>query len=212
MNDTGRTYWRSLEQLADLPQARTFLDREFPEGATEVPEGVSRRTVLQLLGASLSLAGLAGCRRPAEQIVPWVRAPEEVIPGLPERFATTLGLGSSAYGVVVESHEGRPTKVEGNALHPSTQGSSSIWLQASILDLYDPDRSRTVREGGEPRRWDDFLSAWKTLEAAALEQGGAGLAVLGEPFSSPTLSRLRDAFRQRFPRARWVSWEPLLYF
>jgi molybdopterin-containing oxidoreductase family iron-sulfur binding subunit len=209
MSDNGRTYWRSLEQLADHPQARMFLDREFPEGATEPPEGLSRRTVLQLLGASLSLAGLSACRRPAEEIVPWVRAPEEVVPGIPEHYATTLGLGSAAYGVVVESHEGRPTKVEGNTLHPSTQGASSVWLQASILDLYDPDRSRTVREGGEARGWDAFLAAWKVLEAAAVEQRGSGLAVLGEPFSSPTLARLREAFRQRFPRGRWVAWEPL---
>ena len=202
------TYWKSLARLADEPRARAFMEREFPEHASELPEGVSRRTMLMLLGASLSLAGLAGCRRPVETIVPYVNAPEEIIPGIPLHYATTMPLGRHAYGLVVESHEGRPTKIEGNELHPSTAGSSSSWMQAAILGLYDPDRSQTVRHGEEKKSWADFVAAWKELEATHLENGGAGLAVLSGAFASPSLARLRRAFHERFPAARWVVFEP----
>ena len=108
------------------------LEREFPEGASEPPQGITRRTMLTLLGASASLAGLSACRRPVEKIVPYVSSPEEVVPGVPNYYATTMPLGHSALGLVVESHEGRPTKVEGNRLHPSTAGSSDSAIQASI--------------------------------------------------------------------------------
>ena len=142
------TYWRSLGQLDEGPEFRAFLEREFPEGASELPEGVTRREMITLLGASLSLAGLAGCRRPAEEIVPYVTAPEDVVPGIPRFYATTMPFGRSAYGLIVESHEGRPTKVEGNPSHPSTLGASSSRVQASVLGLYDADRSQTVRLKG----------------------------------------------------------------
>ena len=118
----SRTYWRSLAQAEERPEARAFIEREFQEGASELPEGVTRRDMMMLLGASLSLAGLAGCRRPVEEIVPFVTAPEEVVPGIPRYYATTMPFRRSAYGLIVESHEGRPTKVEGNPSHPSTLG------------------------------------------------------------------------------------------
>jgi MoCo/4Fe-4S cofactor protein with predicted Tat translocation signal len=118
-----KTYWRSLAQIEDRPEYRDALEREFPEGASELPEGVTRRELITLLGASLSLAGLAGCiRRPVEEIVPYVTAPEDVVPGIPQHYATTMPFRRSAYGLIVESHEGRPTKIEGNPAHPSTQG------------------------------------------------------------------------------------------
>ena len=148
------TYWRSLEQLEDRSEFRAFLEREFPEGASEL-EGVTRREMITLLGASLSLAGLAGCRRPTEEIVPYVTAPEDVVPGVPRYYATTMPFRRSAYGLIVESHEGRPTKVEGNPSHPSTLGASSSRVQASVLGLYDADRSQTVRQGGQPKSWAD---------------------------------------------------------
>jgi molybdopterin-containing oxidoreductase family iron-sulfur binding subunit len=204
----GKRYWRSLEQLAGDPTARAFQEREFPEGASELPQGIDRRTMITLVGASLSMAGLSACR-PVEKIVPYVEAPEQVVPGIPRRYATTMPLGLGGYGLVVESHEGRPTKIEGNTLHPSTGGSSSAWLQASILDLYDPDRSRSPMQGVERKGWADFVAAWQALEPAHLEDGGAGLAVLTEPFSSPTMARLATAFRERFPQARSVAWEPV---
>jgi len=209
MKQDGKSYWRSLEQLTDDPSARKFLEREFPENATEAPEGITRRTMLSLLGASVSLAGLAACRRPAEKIVPYVNAPEDVIPGVPRYYATTMAQGHNAHGLVVESHEGRPTKIEGNELHPVTRGASNAVLQASILGLYDPDRSASVMQGEQKSSWDAFVAAWSEIEKPFLENGGAGLAVLTEPFSSPTLARLGAAFRARFPRARWVAWEPV---
>jgi len=205
----ARKPWRSLEQLADDPKAVAFLEREFPEGASEPPEGVSRRTVLSLLGASLSMAGLAACRRPVEKIVPYTEAPENVIPGVPRRYATTMPLGLSSYGLVVESHEGRPTKIEGNELHPATQGASSAWIQASILDLYDPDRSRQLRKDGAASDWPAFAAAWGEMAQEHAADGGAGLAVLCESYSSPTLSRLSGEFRARYPHAAWVNWEPV---
>ena len=177
MSHNGREYWRSLEQLADDPRARAFSEREFPENASVPPEGITRRTMLTLLGASVSMAGLAACRRPVERIVPYVNGPEDLIPGVPLYFATTMPMGHSAYGLVVESHEGRPTKIEGNRQHPSTMGASNATIQASILGLYDPDRSQTVQRAGQPATWDDFTKAWSEIEQVALEDRGAGLAV-----------------------------------
>ena len=202
-----RTYWRSLAQLEERPESRAFLEREFPEGASELPEGVTRRDMMMLLGASLSLAGLAGCRRPVEEIVPYVTAPEEIVPGIPRYYATTMPFRRSAYGLIVESHEGRPTKIEGNPSHPSTLGASSSRVQASVLGLYDPDRSQSVRLKGEPKSWSDFVTAWGQLSKAHAADGGAGLAVLSESFSSPTLARLASEFRARYPRAIWATYE-----
>ena len=202
-------YWRSLEQLAGDPEFRRYLEDEFPSAAPALDDRLDRRQMLTLMGASFALAGLANCRRPVEHIVPYVDAPENVIPGIPKHYATTMPLGLSNYGLLVESHEGRPTKVEGNQEHPSTEGASSAWIQASILNLYDPDRSPSVLQGGQPSSWDNFVSAWQEIEATHLQDQGAGLAVLSESFCSPTLSRLADAFRTRFPQAGWVCYEPV---
>ena len=202
-------YWRSLSELNDTEAFREQLTREFPEGASELPEGVTRREMLMLLGASLSLAGLASCRRPVEKIVPYVNAPEEIVPGVPLRYATTMPFGRSAYGLVVESHEGRPTKVEGNELHPATNGRSSVRIQASILGLYDPDRAQTVLRGGNAASWPDFVVQWGELEKAHLADGGASLAVLTPSFASPTRARLLESFKSRFPKARVAAYEPV---
>jgi molybdopterin-containing oxidoreductase family iron-sulfur binding subunit len=220
-------HWRSLEALAGTPEARAFREREFPVGASELPEGVNRRELVQLLGASLSLAGLAACRKPVHNIVPYTTPPEEMVPGMPKRYATTMAFGTAAYGLLVESHEGRPTKIEGNELHPTTLGSASAHMQASILDLYDPDRSPHVLTRGVPasgeteaakaaapagferKAWADFLAAWKPIETEQLTTGGAGLAVLAPVTSAPTLARVVGLFRKRFPQARFVSWEPV---
>ena len=213
-NGPAKTYWRSLEQVQGEPRATDFLHREFPRGASEAPpelrhDGVSRRSVLAMLGSTASLAGLTGCdiiRRPVEHIVPYVNAPEGMVPGVPQAYATTMPFGARALGVVIESHEGRPTKVEGNELHPFSGGASSVWAQASILDLYDPDRAKTVRFGDQESSWDDFVAAW-TEGNLAPAADGAGLAILAEPSSSPTLIRLKSALLQRHPQARWVTWE-----
>ncbi len=203
----SRTYWRSLAQVEDRPEYRAALEREFPEGASELPEGVTRREMVMLLGASLSLAGVAGCRRPVEEIVPYVNAPEEIVPGIPRYYATTMPFRRSAYGLIVESHEGRPTKIEGNPSHPSTLGASSSLVQASVLGLYDPDRSQSVTLRGSRKSWSDFVTAWGTLSEAHAADGGAGLAVLSESFSSPTLARLASELRARYPRLQWATYE-----
>ncbi len=204
----SRTYWRSLAEIEDRPEFRKALEREFlEEGPSELPQGISRREMMTLVGASLSLAGLAGCRRPVEEIVPYVTNPEEIVPGIPRYFATTMPFGRSAYGLVVESHEGRPTKVEGNPGHPASLGASNARIQASVLGLYDPDRSQTVRRKAESKSWADFVTAWGTLSQAHAADGGAGLAVLSESFSSPTLARLSSEFRARYPKAIWATYE-----
>ncbi len=202
-----KTYWRSLAQIDDRPEYRAALEREFPEGASQLTERVTRREMIQLLGASLSLAGLAGCRRPVEEIVPYVTAPEDLVPGIPRYYATTMPFRRSAYGVIVESHEGRPTKIEGNPAHPSTLGASSSRIQASVLGLYDPDRSQSVALKGEKKTWADFVTAWTELAKAHAADGGAGLGVLSESFSSPTLARLASELRTRFPKAQWATYD-----
>ena len=206
----SRNYWRSLAELDQSPESRAFLEREFPEGASELPQGITRRDMITLLGASMSIAGLAGCdiiRRPVENIVPYVNAPEDVIPGIPRYYATTMPFRRSAYGVIVESHEGRPTKIEGNPAHPSTLGASSSRIQASVLGLYDPDRSQTVRLKGEAKAWTDFVTAWAEIAKAHAADGGAGLAILSESFSSPTLARLATELRTRYPKSQWATYD-----
>jgi molybdopterin-containing oxidoreductase family iron-sulfur binding subunit len=203
----SRTYWRSLSQVEERPEFREALEREFPQGASELPEGITRRDMVMLLGASLSLAGLAGCRRPVEEIVPYVAAPEEVVPGIPRYYATTMPFQRSAYGLIVESHEGRPTKIEGNPAHPSTLGASSARIQASVLGLYDPDRSQSVTLRAAPKSWKDFVTAWGQLSEAHAADGGAGLAVLSESFSSPTLARLNSELRARYPRLQSATYD-----
>jgi MoCo/4Fe-4S cofactor protein with predicted Tat translocation signal len=200
-----KTYWRSLAQIEERPEFRDALEREFPEGASELPEGITRRDMMMLVGASLSLAGLAGCRRPVEEIVPYVTAPEDTVPGIPRYYATTMPFGRSAYGLIVESHEGRPTKIEGNPSHPSTLGASSARVQASVLGLYDPDRSQSVRQQGAAKSWKDFETAWPQLAEAHAKDGGAGMAVLSGSFSSPTLARLVTELRARYPKLLWAT-------
>ena len=203
----SRTYWRSLGQIEDSPEYRAALEREFPEGASELPEGMTRREMMMLVGASLSLAGLTACRRPVEEIVPYVAPPEEIVPGVPRYYATTMPFGRSGYGLIVESHEGRPTKIEGNPVHPSTLGASSSLVQASVLSLYDPDRSQSVTLQGARKSWGDFVTAWGQLAQAHAADGGAGLAVLSESFSSPTLARLASELRARYPQVQWATYD-----
>jgi MoCo/4Fe-4S cofactor protein with predicted Tat translocation signal len=203
----GKEYWRSLDQLADTPEFKEFLHREFPEHASEMTNPLTRRTFLSLMGASIAFAGLASCRRPVEKIVPFVKAPENVIPGIPKYYATTMPFGLNAYGLIVESHEGRPTKIEGNENHPSTLGKSNPFIQASILNLYDPDRSKYVTKDGESSDWDDFLTEWRADRKTFLENKGEGLAILSESFNSPTLFRLYTDFQKMYPKAVWYTYE-----
>jgi MoCo/4Fe-4S cofactor protein with predicted Tat translocation signal len=205
---SGKRYWRSLAELHDDPEVMKALEREFPEGYAEPPDGVSRRSFFQVMGASLAMAGLASCRRPEEKILPYSRAPEDVIPGVPMQFATAMPWDGSAIGLLVTSHEGRPTKIEGNPGHPDSLGSTSAWVQASVLNLYDPDRSDGPREQGVKKSWDDAIEGVFGLGKALQAEGGNGLVVLTEGHRSPTLKAALDELRRRMPGARVMRYEP----
>src|SRR6266508_2416263 len=177
--------------------------------AAGLPEGLDRRDLLKFMGASLALAGVTACtRQPNEKIVPYVRQPEEIVPGKPLFYATAMSLGGFATGLLVESHMGRPTKVEGNPLHPASLGGSSAFAQASVLSLYDPDRSQTLLSLGEIRPWSAFLGERRTVLQEERPHRGAGLRILTETVSSPTLARQIQELLAALPEARWHQWEP----
>ena len=207
----GKTYWRSLEAVADTPEFQEYLHREFPQNATEWLDPVGRRSFLKLMSASLALAGVgAACTtQPAELIVPYVRQPEEEIPGRPLYFATAMTLGGVATGLLVESHQGRPTKVEGNPDHPGGLGATDLYAQASVLTLYDPDRSRSVSQLGEIRPWSAFITAMRAGLSAQAGTKGAGLRILTETVASPTLAAQMQQLLAANPGARWIQWEPV---
>ena len=200
----GRLYWRSLGELADTPEFREYLHREFPEQASEWNDPSGRRTFLKLMGASLALAGVGACtKQPPESIVPYVRQPEDIVPGRPLFFASAITLGGVARPVLVESHMGRPTKIEGNPDHPASLGATDSLTQASILDLYDPDRAQTLTHRGEVRPWGAFVSAIQNVLTAQRVRQGAGLRFLTPPITSPSLVEIMTGILRDFPRARW---------
>jgi molybdopterin-containing oxidoreductase family iron-sulfur binding subunit len=207
---SGPEYWRSLEELAGTPEFQEMLHREFPKGASEWVDSVSRRGFLQLMGASLALAGMTGCTKlPLEPIVPYVRQPEEVIPGRPRFYASAVTLSGYASPVLVESHLGRPTKIEGNDKHPASLGGTDIFTQAAILGMYDPDRSQTITNRGNVDSWSAFLKAIKGPLTVQKGLGGAGIRILTQTISSPTLSDQLRAFLKTYPQAKWHVYEPV---
>ena len=202
--------WRSLSGKAGTQDPSVVRD-EFLEGGAASDE-TSRRTFLKVMGASAALAGLSGCRRPAENILPYARKPEEVVPGVPDYYATTMPLGGVGRPLLVQSHEGRPTKAEGNPEHPLARGASDIFAQASVLQLYDPDRSRQVwtrNTGGAGERgtWDAFVGQAARLRA---QSGAVRMAVLAAPSASPAQDGLRDQLLAAYPGARWITLGPHL--
>ena len=201
--DPGERHWRSFVQLSDPDAFGKTHAEELLQGASDAPEGSSRRQFLQIMGASMALAGLAACRRPEEAILPYAQRPEEVVPGIPLYYATALPFRGDYRGVLVESHEGRPTKVEGNPEHPGSRGATSVFEQAAILNLYDPDRSRTVLRQGAETTWAQFVRFADELGA----QQGLRIAVLAEPDSSPTLRRVRAQLTARFPGLQWITYD-----
>ncbi|MGH9902088.1 MAG: TAT-variant-translocated molybdopterin oxidoreductase, partial [Pyrinomonadaceae bacterium] len=215
----GKEYWRSLEELAESEEFGELLHREFPRHAAEWDEGTDRRTFIKLMGASLALAGLSGCvYQPPETAVPYVRQPAEFVPGKPLYFATAMPLGGAATGLLVRSNMGRPTKVEGNPDHPASGtperpeaervAATDLYAQASILSLYDPDRSRTIRYRGDIRSYTAFLAdVGRALEEQRSRQG-AGIRFLTEAVSSPTAAAQLQEIGRRFPGARWHQFEP----
>jgi molybdopterin-containing oxidoreductase family iron-sulfur binding subunit len=210
------TIWRSLEELEDElennPSFQEKLEQEFPAGASfwnELDNPLSRRSFLQLMGASVALAGITACTKmPPEKIIPYVVAPENLVPGLPQTYASTLTFSGYAKGVWIQSHEGRPTKIEGNPLHPASLGTSDLFMQAELLQLYDPERSKSVLHLGEVSTWDSFLSQMQREFSNWESNAGAGVRILTETVTSPTLLADIDAFLKRYPNAQWHSYDP----
>ncbi len=211
----GKKYWRSLDELAETPEFQVLLEREFPRGAAEFQDngddGLSRRSFIKLMGASSALAGLglSGCHRPVMNLVPFTKSVEWAIPGKPLFYATSMPGRKCALPLVVTTHDGRPTKVDGNPLHPVTQGASDVFAQASILNLYDPERSRFFLNSGAPSDADRFDLSLDKIRANLAANGGAGLAFLVEAGNSPTRERLRGEVLKKFPQAQWCVYEPL---
>ena len=220
-----KTYWRSLEELIDAPEFREFVHREFPQQAEEWDNPVERRTFLKLMGASLALAGLSGCVfQPPEKIVPYVKQPEEEVPGRALFFATAATLGGVATPVLARSNEGRPTKIEGNADHPNYTGAdgkangysaTDIFAQASVLSLYDPDRSKTPLYRDDERPWTNFVGDIRTAlngpdgNSGQRAKQGSGLRFLTETVTSPTLAAQMKEILTTFPQAKWHQYEPV---
>ena len=211
---TGKRYWRSLGELSDTPEFRGWLEREFPAGAAQLEgDEWSRRGFLKLMGASMALAGfgLTSCRRPEAHLVPFTKSVEWAIPGQAALFyATAMPRRTGAIPLVVTTHDGRPTKIDGNPLHPASGGATDAFAQASILDLYDPARSKRFVEKGETRDRAAFEKYLAQLRSKIAADGGAGLAFLVEEVHSPTRERLRAELQKAFPKMRWCVYDPLL--
>lgn len=209
--ETGRTYWRSLDQLSDTPEFREWLHREFPSGASEFTDPVSRRHFVKIMSASFALAGmvgLTGCRKPEEKVEPFGKQPEGYVHGVPSFYATAMPTRTGALPLVAKSHDGRPVKVEGNALYPNGNGGTDRYSQASILNLYDPDRAQAYKKDGQLVAREavyDYLTELSKKHAA---NKGAGLAFLIEPGNSPSFQRLRDVARGILPEAGWFLLDP----
>ncbi|MGP1272343.1 MAG: TAT-variant-translocated molybdopterin oxidoreductase [Phycisphaerales bacterium] len=211
----GRPMWRSLDEFADSGEFTPFLEREFPSGASELLKS-SRRTFMQLMGGAMAIAGAAtlpGCRRPDHKIMTYSReVPEEIVPGKPLYYATAMPLpGGGAEGLLVETNEGRPTFIEGNPLHPISQGASSPWAIASILSLYDPDRLKEPvyrdERGERAATWDDFR-AWSAEHFRGFDAtNGRGLVFIAGKRTSPTRDALRDRIRARWPLAQFIAYD-----
>ncbi|MGE5608335.1 MAG: TAT-variant-translocated molybdopterin oxidoreductase [Bacillota bacterium] len=205
----GKKYWRSLEELAQTPEFEAFLEAEFPEQASTFHDPLSRRTFMKLMAASFALAGLTGClERGDDKIVPYVDAPEQVVPGKPLYFATAMPLWGYGMGVIVESHEGRPTKIEGNPRHPATLGATNPFLQASVLTLWDPDRAQTITQAGQVSVWDRLLDQLNRRLAKMQETHGKGLRILTGTITSPTFVSQMQQLLKQYPEARWHHYNP----
>ena len=206
----GTHVWRSLDEVAGTPEFQQYLHREFPTNASEWLDPVGRRSFLKLMSASMALAGVTACTvQPQELIVPYVRQPEEEIPGKPLFFATAITQGGVASGLLVESHEGRPTKIEGNPDHPASQGATDLFAQGSVLTLYDPDRSKTILQFGEIRPWSAAMAAIRGGLLTQSSSKGAGLRILTETVASPTLAAQIQLVLAQHPNAKWIQWEPV---
>ena len=207
-NQHGKQYWRSLEELANSQEFQESIHHEFAPTVVGKVE-LGRRDFLKLMGASMLLAGVNACtRQPEEKIFPYVKPPEQLVGGRPLYFATANVRNGYACGVLVESHEGRPTKVEGNPDHPASLGATDVFSQASVLALYDPDRSQTVKHLGEINTWENFVATLSTELEGLKARRGAGLRILTETITSPTLTQQLQTILAALPAAKWHQYEP----
>ena len=210
---TGRRYWRSLDELADTPEFKDWLHREFPQGASEMVDGQNRRQFLKIMSASFALAGLglagAGCRRPEEKLEPFGQQPADYVYGEPQFFATAMPTRTGAIPLVVKSYEGRPVKIEGNALFPGGNGGTDRYAQASILDLYDPDRARHFKHDGKVVSREEALGFLDELSKKFAANSGEGLAFLAESSTSPSRARLQKIIAQKLPKSQWFTYDAI---
>ena len=212
----GKAYWRTLDELSGTEEFQKFLDDEFPNRSTLLQ--IDRRSLLKFMGASVALAGLSGCRSvflPEDKVVPYVKQPEELVPGTPLYYASTITHGGYGTGVLVEQHEGRPTKIEGNPSHPASLGASDYFSQAAVLSLYDPDRADSPTLYGDLASWEGFFT---TMSKALRDSGrdargaaavpGTGVRIVTPAVGSPTFAGLMERFLKRYPGAKWIAHEP----
>ena len=207
---TGKKYWRSIDELAGTPEFEAAVREEFPQQSSEWIDPVSRRGFLKLMGASMALAGLAGCtKQPDEPIYPYIKAPEDLVLGKPVYFATAFPFPTGAVPLLVKSDAYRPVKIDGNPEHPYNQGGSDAITQGTLLDLYDPDRSQHVYYRGEARQWAAFLASYRAMLVDKRATGGKGLYFLSNTVTSPTLAAQWKKAQTAYPEAKWIQYEPV---
>ncbi len=210
LQQNGKEYWRSVEEFVDAPEFEEFVKYEYPAQAEEWDDSLSRRNFIKVMGASLALAGLSGCAiQPAEKIIPYVIQPEVLTPGKPLFFATAMTLGGVATGLLARSSEGKPTKIEGNPEHPGSLGATDVFAQASLLNLYDPDRSREILYRNTPSNWKNFMTQVRAAVDDNRGNGGAGIRFLTETVTSPTLIEQMKGVLTELPNAKWVQYDPV---
>ena len=205
----GKKYWRSVDELANTPEFQAAVEREFPGSPHEWGDDVSRRGFLKFMGASVALAGLAGCtKQPDEPIYPYVKQPEDLVLGKPNYFATAHPFVTGAVPLLVKSDQYRPIKIDGNPEHPYNQGASDPFTQGALLDLYDPDRSQHVLYRGENREWAEFAQELRLKVAGTKD--GTGIYFLSSTITSPTLARQWKAAQEKYPKATLVQYDPAI--
>ncbi len=207
---SGKDYWRSVEEFVDAPEFEEFVQREYPNHAEDWDDSLSRRNFIKVMGASLALAGLSGCViQPAEKAVPFVSQPENFIPGKPLYYATAMTLSGIATGLFAKSYDGRPIKFEGNPEHPGSLGATDIYAQAALLNMYDPDRSQEVTFRGTASNWQNFMREARAAIDQNRADGGAGVRFLTETVTSPTLIAQFAQIAAELPNSRWIQYEPV---
>lgn len=210
LSQSGKDYWRSVEEFVDAPEFEEFVKQEYPQAVETWDDGLSRRNFVKVMGASLALAGLSGCViQPPEKIVPYVTQPDGLLPGKPLYFATAFTLGGSAMGLLAKSFDGRPIKVEGNPEHVNSRGATDTRAQASLLDMYDPDRSQQITYRGDPKTWQAFSTELRSVIEENRKDGGAGIWFLSETVTSPTLINQFKVIANELPNSKWVQYEPV---